>query len=106
VPRPDEAVIETLDVVTARTRAIARLLICGEERQGSAPFPSSFGQDYAQLLRALADLVCELVDLGSPRPEHDLTEPRPAVISGSWKTGPGSYPLTPVGRLRCAAWSG
>jgi hypothetical protein len=70
VPRPDGAVIETLDVVTARTRAIARLLICGKERQGPAPFPSSFGQDYAQLLRALADLVCELVDLGSPDPSR------------------------------------
>ena len=76
VPRLDGAGNRDPRVVTARTRGIARLLICGEERQGPAPFPSSFGQDYAQLLRALADLVCELADLGSPRAEQDLIEAR------------------------------
>jgi 4-amino-4-deoxy-L-arabinose transferase-like glycosyltransferase len=76
VPRPDGALAETLDVVTARTRAIARSLLYSPERVGPAPFPPSFGEDCAQVLRALADPVRELVDVRTARPQQDLTEAR------------------------------
>jgi uncharacterized membrane protein YccC len=76
VPRPDGAVIDALDVLTARTRAIARSLPDSPARAGAAPVPSSFGQDFAAVLRALADPVCQLADQRSPRPEQDLDEAR------------------------------
>jgi uncharacterized membrane protein YccC len=74
VPRPNGAVIDALDVVTARTRAIARSLLDGPERADPTPFPPSFGQQYAEVLRALADPVCQLADLRSARPDRELTE--------------------------------
>jgi hypothetical protein len=73
VPRPSGAVIDALDVLTARTRAAARSLLDGPERADPKPLPSSFGQQYAEVLRALADPVCQLADLRSPWPEHHLT---------------------------------
>lgn len=72
VPRPDGAVIDALDVLTARTRAAARSLLDGPERADPKPFPSSFGRQYAEVLRALADPVCQLADLRAPWPEHHL----------------------------------
>jgi uncharacterized membrane protein YgaE (UPF0421/DUF939 family) len=74
VPRPDEAVIDTLDVLTARARAVARSLLDSPARADATPVPSSFGQDYAAVLRALADPVGRLADLRSPRPERELTK--------------------------------
>jgi uncharacterized membrane protein YccC len=76
VPRPDGTVIDALDVLTARTRAVARWLLDGPDRAVPPAFPSAFGEQYAQVLRALADPVGQLADLRSPRPEHDLTEAR------------------------------
>ncbi len=76
VPRPDGGVIDALDVLTARTRAVARSLLDGPERADPAPFPSAFGQQYAQVLRALAEPVRQLADLRSPRPARELTEAR------------------------------
>jgi uncharacterized membrane protein YgaE (UPF0421/DUF939 family) len=72
VPRPNGAVIDALDVLTARTRAVARSLLADSEPADPTPFPPSFGRQYAQVLRALADPVCQLADLRSPRPEHEL----------------------------------
>jgi uncharacterized membrane protein YccC len=76
VPRPDGAVIDALDVLTARTRAVARSLLDGPDRAHPAPFPPAFGQQYAQVLRALADPVRQLADLRSARPAHELTGAR------------------------------
>lgn len=76
VPRPDGAVIDALDVLTARTRAAARSLLDGPERADPKPFPPSFGRQYAEVLRALADPVCQLADLRAPWPEHQLTDAR------------------------------
>jgi uncharacterized membrane protein YccC len=76
VPRPDGGVIDALDVLTARTRAVARSLLDGPDRAHPAPFPPAFGQQYAQVLRALAEPVRQLADLRSPRPAHELTEAR------------------------------
>jgi Fusaric acid resistance protein-like len=76
VPRPDGAVIDALDVLTARTRAAARSLLDGPERADPKPFPSAFGRQYAEVLRALADPVCQLADLRAPWPEHHLADAR------------------------------
>jgi uncharacterized membrane protein YccC len=76
VPRPDGALIETLDVLTARTRAVARSLLDSPARAGAAPVPSSFGQDFAAVLLALTDPICQLADQRSPRPKHELNEAR------------------------------
>jgi uncharacterized membrane protein YccC len=76
VPRPDGTVIDALDVLTARTRAVARSLLDGPERTDPAPFPAAFGQQYARVLRALAEPVSQLADLRTPRPAHELTEAR------------------------------
>jgi len=54
VPRPDGTVIDTLDVLSARARAVARSLLDGPDRTDPPPLPSSFAQPYAQALQALA----------------------------------------------------
>jgi uncharacterized membrane protein YccC len=71
VPRPDGAVLDSLDGLTARTRAVARLLqdtSAGNQRYW---VPASFGEDYARLLRMLAGPVRQLADLRSPLPGRD-----------------------------------
>ena len=76
VPRPDGGVIDALDVLTARIRAVARTLLDGPDRADSAPFASAFGQRYAEVLRALADPVSQLADMRSPRPGPALAAAR------------------------------
>ena len=71
VPRPDGAVLDSLEGLTARTRAVARLL--QDTLAGNKPYwvLASFGEDYARLLRMLADPVRQLADLRSPLPGRD-----------------------------------
>lgn len=76
VPRPDGKVLDSLDVVTARTRAIARSLLDSLAGDDADPIPPSFGQDYAALLRTLGGPVRQLADLRSARPQGALTEAR------------------------------
>ena len=86
VPRPDGAVIDALDVLTARTRAVARLLLDGPEH--ADPVAPAFGQQYAQVLRALAEPVRQLTDLRSPRPGRELTEARDHQRQLAGRPGP------------------
>lgn len=70
VPRPDGAVLDSLEELTARTRAIARVLLdaaAGDEPPG---LPASFGESYAALLRALTGPVRQLADLRSAPPDR------------------------------------
>ncbi len=76
VPRPDGKVLDSLDVLTARTRAIGRSLLDSLPRDGAAPIPGWFGQDYAALLRALGGPVRQLADLRSAHPQDALTDVR------------------------------
>ena len=76
VPRPDGAVIDSLEALTARTRAIARSLLDTPSQDQAAPIPASFGENYAAMLRMLTDPVRQLADLRSPRPCDELTEAR------------------------------
>jgi hypothetical protein len=73
VPRPDGAVIDSLEELTARTRAVARFLpdIRAADRPGRDR--ASFGKDYAALLRNLASPIRQLADLRTSPPRAALT---------------------------------
>ena len=73
VPRPDGTVLDSLEELTARTRAVARFLpdIRAADRPGRDR--ASFGKDYAALLRNLASPVCQLADLRTSPPRAALT---------------------------------
>ena len=76
VPRPDTAVLDSLENLTARTRAAARSLPDIEAVTGPSQDRVSFGQDYAAMLRILAGLVRQLADLRSSLPRAALTAAR------------------------------
>jgi uncharacterized membrane protein YccC len=71
VPRPDGVVLDSLEELTARTRAIARVLLdtaAGDEPRG---LPASFGESYAELLRMLTGPVRQLADMRAAPPDRD-----------------------------------
>jgi uncharacterized membrane protein YccC len=82
VPRPDGAVLDSLEELTARTRAVARSLpditslphFTGAGRPGQDQ--ASFRRDYAAMLRSLGGPVRQLADLRTPRPEAALAGAR------------------------------
>jgi uncharacterized membrane protein YgaE (UPF0421/DUF939 family) len=71
VPRPDGTVLDSLEELTARTRAVARSVpdIGGADGANLA----AFGRDYAVTLRNLAGPVRQLADLRSSLPRAALT---------------------------------
>jgi uncharacterized membrane protein YgaE (UPF0421/DUF939 family) len=71
VPRPNGEVLDSLEELTARTRAIARSLAGTTAGRYSQPIPASFGEDYARFLQSLARAVRELADLRSAQPHGD-----------------------------------
>ena len=73
VPRPDGAVLDSLEELTARTRAVARSLADIRTVDGPGQDRTSFGTDYAALLRDLAGPVRQLADLRSSPPRAALT---------------------------------
>jgi hypothetical protein len=70
VPRPDGVILDSLEELTARTRAVARILMdaSGDEPPG---LPASFGGSYAAMLRTLTGPVRQLADLRSAPPDRD-----------------------------------
>ena len=82
VPRPDGAVLDSLEELTARTRAVARSLpdLAAADHPGEEGADrtdqASFGQDYAAMLRSLADPVRQLADLRTARPQETLAATR------------------------------
>ena len=71
VPRPDGVVLDSLEELTARTRAIARALLdaaAGDEPPG---LPAPFGDSYAAMLRLLTGPVRQLADLRSAPPGRE-----------------------------------
>jgi hypothetical protein len=71
VPRPDGVVLDSLEELTARTRAIARVLLEAAAADEPTSLPASFGQSYAALLRMLTGPVRQLADTRSAPPDHD-----------------------------------
>jgi uncharacterized membrane protein YccC len=73
VRQPAGVVLDSLDILTARTRAVARSLpdLQDIERAGQGR-ESSFGEVYAAVLRELAGPVRQLADLHSSRPRDAL----------------------------------
>jgi uncharacterized membrane protein YgaE (UPF0421/DUF939 family) len=60
VPRPDGAMLRTLEELTTRTRAVARALL-DSGAEGTPPrIPAPFGEEYGRLLRMAADAVRQL----------------------------------------------
>jgi hypothetical protein len=77
VPRPDGAVLDSLEDLTARTRAVARSLPEMGDVTGPGQGRVSFGRDYAAMLRILADLVRQLADRRSSLPRTAGTSSNP-----------------------------
>jgi hypothetical protein len=73
VPRPDGAVLDSLEELTARTRAVARSLPDIRAADGPGQNRLCFGQDYAVILANLAGPVRQLADLRSSPPRTTLT---------------------------------
>ena len=71
VPRPDGVVLDSLEELTARTRAVARVLLDAAAGDESLSLPASFGESYAAMLRTLTGPVRQLADLRSAPPDRD-----------------------------------
>jgi uncharacterized membrane protein YccC len=71
VPRPNGAVLDSLEELTARTRAIARVLLDAASGDEAPRLPAAFGESYAAMLRALNGPVRQLADLRSAPPDRD-----------------------------------
>ena len=71
VPRPDGAVLDSLEELTARTRAIARVLLDAAAADEPPGLPASFGESYAAMLRTLTGPVRQLADMRSAPPDRD-----------------------------------
>jgi uncharacterized membrane protein YccC len=71
VPRPDGAVLDSLEELTARTRAIARVLLDAAAGDEPPSLPASFGESYAAVLRTLNGPLHQLADLRSAPPDRD-----------------------------------
>jgi uncharacterized membrane protein YccC len=71
VPRPDGVVLDSLEELTARTRAIARVLLDATAADEPPSLPASFGENYAALLRMLDGPLHQLADLRSAPPDRD-----------------------------------
>jgi hypothetical protein len=70
VPRPDGAVLDSLEELTARTRAIARVLLDAAAGDEPPSLPASFGESYAAMLRTLTGPVRQLADKRSAPPDR------------------------------------
>ena len=71
VPRPDGAVLDSLEELTARTRAIARVLLDAAAADEPPSLSASFGESYAALLRTLNGPLHQLADMRSAPPDRD-----------------------------------
>ncbi len=71
VPRPDGAVLDSMEELTARTRAIARVLLDAAAGDEPPSLPASFGESYAALLRTLNGPLHQLADMRSAPPDRD-----------------------------------
>lgn len=71
VPRPNGAVLDSLEELTARTRAIARVLLDAAAGDEPPSLPASFGESYAALLWTLNGPLHQLADMRSAPPDRD-----------------------------------
>jgi uncharacterized membrane protein YccC len=69
VPRPDGEVLDALEELTARTRAVARSLCDITSEDTPSGIPASFGEEYSRLLRMVADAVRQLADQRGVSPQ-------------------------------------
>jgi len=69
VPRPDAAVLDALEELTTRTRAVARSLLDTTAADTPSRIPASFGEEYTRLLLMAADAVRQLADQRGHTPD-------------------------------------
>ncbi len=71
VPRPDRVVLDSLEELTTRTRAIAQSLLDNPAGDRPPQMAASFAGDYRRMLRLLARAVRQLADMrGTPHCEE------------------------------------
>ena len=100
VPRPDAATLGALEELTTRARAIAHCLIDSTTEHTWPRIPASFGQQYARLLRKVADAVRQLADQREHAPAHqELT----ALSGGQHQIGQQAACLAGRGEGRVTA---
>ena len=98
VPRPDGVVLDSLEELTARTRAVARVLMDAAAGDEPLDLPASFGESYAAMLRMLTGPVRQLADLRSAPPDRDELAGAPAARTTS-NARPRSSPTASRGTL-------
>jgi len=76
-------VLDSLEELTARTRAVARSLPDITAVDGPGQNRASFGEHYATMLRTLAGPVRQLADLRSSPPRAALTAACDCAVSQS-----------------------
>jgi hypothetical protein len=64
-------VIDSLEELTARTRAVARVLLDAAAADQPPSLPAPFGESYAAMLRTLTGPVRQLADMRSAPPDRD-----------------------------------
>jgi hypothetical protein len=64
-------VLDSLEELTARTRAVARVLMDAAAGDEPLDLPASFCESYAVMLRTLTGPVRQLADLRSAPPDRD-----------------------------------
>jgi uncharacterized membrane protein YccC len=69
VPRPDAVVLDALEELTTRTRAVARSLLDTTAADTPSRIPASFGEEYTRLLLMAADAVRQLADQRGHTPD-------------------------------------
>lgn len=75
VPRPDGAVLDSLEELTAQTRAIARSLLDYSADDRTPGIAAAFAGDYGRMLRLLASAVRQVADMrGSPPHREDQAD--------------------------------
>ena len=91
MPRPDGVVLDSLEELTARTRAVARVLLDAAAGDESLSLPVYFGESYATMLRTLTGPVRQLADLRSAPPDRTTWLAPPAART-TWNAKPRSSP--------------
>ena len=63
--------LDSLEELTARTRAVARVLLDAAAGDDPPSLPAPFGENYAAMLRTLTGPVRQLADMRSAPPDRD-----------------------------------
>ena len=94
VPRPDGAVVDSLEELTARTRAIALSLLDYPAGDGQPRMAASFAGEYGGMLRLLARAVRQVADMRGRPPHCDEARQMLRGVSAASRTRPPGCRVT------------